>query len=64
MVNEYEVHYKRGNSELCPVATLKRYLNIYKNAEKEKCSTVLYKSERTLPFPLNGSGHRERIFIT
>ena len=29
MVNEYVVHYKaRENSELCPVVTLQRYLNI------------------------------------
>ena len=29
MVNEYVVNYiARGNSKLCPVATLQRYLNI------------------------------------
>ena len=58
------IYVARANSELCPVATLQRYLNIAKinenstefifksstqDTKKEKCSTVIYKSERTFP---------------
>ena len=61
------IYVARGNSELCPVATLQRYLNMAKinenseefifrsiashrnHQQKEKCSTVIYKSDRTFP---------------
>ena len=37
MVNEHVINYiARGNSELCPVATLQRYLNTAKTNENSK----------------------------